>query len=95
MARVQHPQPQVGIVTDRLGGIEFTDGVAEVDLTDKPNLREAYAQHGYTVEDGTPFFDLTVPQLRELAKNEDIALPKNATKAEIVRAFLDASIDEA
>jgi hypothetical protein len=51
MARVQHPQPQVGIITDRLGDIEFTDGVAEVDLTDKPNLREAYLQHGYVIEE--------------------------------------------
>ncbi|ANP74534.1 hypothetical protein [Cryobacterium arcticum] len=50
MARVLHPQPQVGIVTDRLGGIEFTDGVAEVDLSDKPILSAALVQHGYTVE---------------------------------------------
>ncbi|TFC59412.1 MULTISPECIES: hypothetical protein [unclassified Cryobacterium] len=51
MSRITHPQPQVGIVTDRIGGIEFTDGVAEVDLTDKPNLREAYLQHGYVIEE--------------------------------------------
>lgn len=59
MARVQHPQPQVGIVTDRLGGIEFTDGVAEVDLSDKPNLRAAYLQHGYSITEPLNVVDLT------------------------------------
>lgn len=55
MSRITHPQPQVGIVTDRIGGIEFTDGFAEVDLSDKPNLREAFLQHGYVIEEGGTF----------------------------------------
>jgi hypothetical protein len=72
MSRIKHPQPQVGIVVDDLGGIEFTDGFAEVDLTDKPNLREAYLQHGYGITDplravdgaGDPMVGATVTMVR-------------------------------
>ena len=91
MARIKHPQPQLGRITDRIGGIEFVDGFAAVDLSDKPNLAAAYEMHGYTVvNEGTPFFDLTVPELRELAVIEGIDIPKNAKKADIVSAFIAA-----
>lgn len=50
MARIIHPRPQLGRAKDRIGGIEFIDGVAQVDLSDKPNLVAAYNLHGYTVE---------------------------------------------
>lgn len=50
MARIKHPRPQLGRVVDRIGGIEFIDGYADVDLSDKPNLAAAYAMHGYEVE---------------------------------------------
>lgn len=50
MARIKHPRPQIGTIVDRLGGVIFRDGYAEVDLTDKPNLAAAYEQHGYVVE---------------------------------------------
>ncbi|TFC92045.1 MULTISPECIES: hypothetical protein [Cryobacterium] len=61
MARIKHPNPQQGTFTDRIGGVVFRDGYAEVDLTEDPNLRDAYLMHGYEVEevfnvevDGTP-----------------------------------------
>ncbi|MDJ0323174.1 hypothetical protein QMG61_05275 [Cryobacterium sp. PH31-AA6] len=98
MARVKHPNPKPGTFTDRIGGVVFHDGFAEVDLTDDPNLLDAYRLHGYEVEEpaaeGTPFFDLTVAQLRDLAKIEGVDVPKGATKAQIVRAFLDAGSTE-
>lgn len=50
MARIKHPNPQLGRVRDRIAGIEFIDGYADVDLSDKPNLAAAYAMHGYGVE---------------------------------------------
>ena len=97
MARIKHPNPLQGTFTDRIGGVVFRDGYAEVDLTEDPNLRDAYLMHGYEVEvadKGTPFFDLTVPELRDLAETEGIDIPKGAKKAEIVRAFLDAATTE-
>ena len=140
MSRIKHPNPRPGTFTDRLGGVVFHDGFAEVDLTDEPHLRAAYIQHGYGISvftgvtvdletlttgggaqvdlpgelDGTPgalptavegnnaeriaegtrFFDLTVPQLREVAKAEGLDVPKNAKRAELVRAFLDAATTE-
>lgn len=96
MARIKHPHPQLGTVKDRLGGVIFRDGFAEVDLSDKPNLRDAYAQHGYTVikqVDETPFFDLTVAELLKLAKSKGIDIPKGARKADIVGAFVSAGVE--
>jgi len=49
MARIKHPNPQQGTFTDRIGGVVFRDGFAEVDLTDDENLREAYLMHGYEI----------------------------------------------
>ncbi len=94
MARIKHPHPQLGRIFDRIGGIEFVDGYADVDLSDKPNLAAAYAMHGYTVaNEGKAFFDLTVPELRELAAIEGLDIPKNAKKAEIVSAFMQAGME--
>lgn len=49
MARIKHPRPQLGRVKDAIGGVEFIDGYADVDLTDKPNLAAAYKLHGYEI----------------------------------------------
>jgi hypothetical protein len=51
VARIIHPRPQAGRVTDRIGGVEFVDGFAEVDLSDKPHLRDSFVQHGYGIEE--------------------------------------------
>lgn len=49
LSRIKHPNPRLGTFTDRLGGVVFHDGFAEVDLTDEPHLRAAYIQHGYGI----------------------------------------------
>lgn len=64
MARIKHPHPQPGRVRDRIGGIEFIDGYADVDLSDKPNLADAYAMHGYEIE----------PEVAETATISDTAV---------------------
>lgn len=64
MARIKHPHPQLGRITDRIGSIEFIDGYANVDLSDKPNLAAAYAMHGYEVE----------PEVAETAAISDAAV---------------------
>lgn len=87
MARITHPRPQVGTIVDRLGGVIFRDGFAEVDLSDKPNLAAAYAQHGYVVEEPAPIIDLTklsARELRDVADVEGIEYPAKATKAQLV-----------
>ena len=93
MIRITHPRPQLGRQSDL--GVEFVDGVATVESL-HPERELALKQHGYTVEeqpDGTPFFDLTVAELRELAKIEGIDIPKGAKKPEIVHAFLVAGME--
>ena len=51
MSRIIHPTRHVGTFTDRLGDVVFHDGVADVDLSDKPNLSAAFIQHGYEIEE--------------------------------------------
>jgi hypothetical protein len=65
VARITHPQPQIGTTTDRIGGVVFRDGFAEVDLTDDPNLRDAYLMHGYGIEETAdlPAEDFAVVEL--------------------------------
>ncbi|MDJ0337465.1 hypothetical protein [Cryobacterium sp. PH31-O1] len=53
MTRIKHPNPQDGTFTDRIGGVIFHDGYAEVDLTHDENLADAYRMHGYEVEEVT------------------------------------------
>jgi len=53
MAHVFHPARPAGKHHDTLG-ILFIDGVAEVDLTDAPNLRAALHQNGYRVTEPLP-----------------------------------------
>jgi hypothetical protein len=53
MAHVFHPTRPAGKHHDTLG-IIFIDGVAEVDLTDAPNLRGALHQNGYRVTEPLP-----------------------------------------
>lgn len=62
MARIKHPQFKPGRATDL--GIEFIDGFAEVDLTDKPILRQALLQHGYEIDETVGLDERTVPELR-------------------------------
>lgn len=68
VARIKHPNPQDGTFTDILGGVVFHDGYAEVDLSEDPNLRDAYLMHAYEVEDVPEF--APVPTAELLAREE-------------------------
>ncbi|UAJ80156.1 hypothetical protein IT072_03665 [Leifsonia sp. ZF2019] len=67
MARIKHPRPQLGRIRDRIAGVEFIDGYADIDLSDKPNLADAYAMHGYEVE----------PEVAETATISDTAVSEH------------------
>lgn len=84
MIRITHPRPQAGRV--RFLGVEFIDGVAEVDEL-HPEREQALVQHGHKIEThlvGVRLEDLSVPELRDVAEVEGIHLPKKARKAEII-----------
>lgn len=63
MSRIKHPNPRPGTFTDRLGGVVFHDGFAEVDLTHDENLADAYKMHGYEVEE-TPIKEFAEPEAK-------------------------------
>lgn len=88
---IKHPRPALG--RQKAFGVEFVDGVATVHSL-HPERERALLQHGFTIEyEGTPFFDLTVSELRELAKIEGIEIPKGAKKADIVHTFIVAGME--
>ena len=84
MSRIIHPTRHVGTFTDRLGDVVFHDGVADVDLSDKPNLRDAYRLHGYKVQ-VPPIITPTQPE-REFPGTD-------STKAELLAYAADHDID--
>jgi hypothetical protein len=91
--RITHPRPQAGRQTAL--GLTFTDGVATAD-TIHPERALALTQHGYTITepvDDSPFMDLSVKELRELAAIEGLDVPKRATKPELVAAFIAAGME--
>lgn len=88
MIRITHPRPQLG--RQSALGIDFTDGVAEVEEL-HPERAQALIQHGHDVElVGTKLESLSVADLRDIAAVEGIDLPAKAKKAEII-ALIDAS----
>lgn len=93
MPRIIHPRPLPGRQT--AFQVEFRDGVAQVaDL--HPERALALTQHGFAIEtpdDEAAFLDLTVKELRELAKIEGLELPRGANKAEIVATFVRAGME--
>lgn len=87
--RIFHPRPQPG--RQKFIGVEFRDGVAEVDEL-HPERRTALIMHGYTIEEDSvaetvPLPELTVAELREIARFEGVELPTRAKKADIVAAL--------
>lgn len=92
MFHVHTPQPSTGTTT--FLDVEFHDGVAH--LEDLHPVRElALIQHGYCVVReivGETLESQTVPQLRELAEQEGIALSPKAKKAEIIEALNAAPV---
>jgi hypothetical protein len=50
MTRITHPIHREGVVKSHFG-VVFTDGVADVDLTGRPNQEAFYRNRGYGIED--------------------------------------------
>jgi len=89
MFHIHTPEPVLG--QSRFLDVDFHDGVAHVEEL-HPIREQALIQHGYTVVQelvGTKLEDLTVPDLRQLAKNEGLDLPAKTKKPELIAA-LDA-----
>lgn len=90
MIRITHPRPQAG--RQRFLGIEFVDGTAQVTGL-HPVREQALLQHGATIElEGVPLEDLSARELRELAVNEGIEVPKKASKAQIIALISAAPV---
>jgi hypothetical protein len=92
MFHIHAPEPSVGRTS--FLDIEFVDGVAHVDDL-HPERAKALTLHGYTVIEeivGTLLKDMTVPELRELAKDEGIEIPAKAKKADIIAAIEAAPV---
>ena len=87
MARITHPQPELGTTRPQVGGVVFRDGIADVDLIDKPILREFYVQHGYGIDETEDLEALTVTELREEAEGRGAQVKPRARKGEIVEAI--------
>jgi hypothetical protein len=84
MARITHPNPQLGRTRPGVGGVVFRDGVAEVDLTDKPILHDFYVKHGYGID-----YDID-----ELAANVNVNIPLSAlTIKELLKVASDNAVD--
>lgn len=89
MFHIHTPEPVLG--QSRSLDVDFHDGVAHVEEL-HPIREQALIQHGYTVVQelvGTKLEDLTVPELRQLAKDEGLDLPAKTKKPELIAA-LDA-----
>lgn len=87
MFHIHTPEPVLG--QSRFLDVDFHDGVAHVEEL-HPIREQALIQHGYTVVQelvGTKLEDLTVPELRRIAVEEGLDLPKKAKKPELVAAL--------
>jgi hypothetical protein len=87
MFHIHTPEPVLG--QSRFLDVDFHDGVAHVEEL-HPTREQALIQHGYTVVRelvGTKLEDLTVPDLRRIAVEEGLDLPKKAKKPELVAAL--------
>ena len=97
LSRIKHPTRHIGTFTDRLGGVIFHDGYAEVDLTHDENLADAYKMHGYEIEESVesvsepPALDYldnwTKAKLIAYAGEQGFDLGSAQTKAEILEAI--------
>jgi len=92
VARITHPHPTLGTTLPQVGGVVFRDGIAEVDLTDKPNLRSFYEQHGYGIEEDVDLATLTVRELRDIADVEGVDVPAKAKKSELLELLAKRTV---
>lgn len=92
MARITHPHPTPGAITDRVGEVVFIDGVADVDLAGKPRLEKFYRDRGYgiTASNGPSKADL-----QATATELGIAWKPSATKATLEAAIAEHATDSA
>jgi len=87
MLHITHPHPQLG--RQVAFGVEFTDGVAEVESL-HPEREAALIQHGFQIAEvieGVRLEDMTKAELLDVAEVEGIDLPAKATKADIIAAI--------
>lgn len=92
MFHIHTPEPITG--RSSFLDVDFVDGVAHVAVL-HPERAKALTLHGYTVIEevvGTLLTDMTVPELRDLAKEEGIDVPQKAKKADIIAAIETAPV---
>lgn len=92
MIRITHPRPELG--RQVFLGVEFRDGVAEVESL-HPERELALTQHSCVVAEvveGIPLESLTVPELRDICAVEGIEIRARATKPEIIAAINTAPV---
>lgn len=92
MFHIHTPEPVTG--RSSFLDVDFVDGVAHVEEL-HPERAKALTLHGYTVIEeivGTLLKDMTVPELRDLAKEEGIDVPPKAKKADIIGAIEAAPV---
>ena len=83
MIRITHPHPKPG--RQRAFGVEFIDGVAEVDAIHVERDR-AFRQHGFTITGGDiiDLSSLTRRELVDIATVEGVEFPKRATRQQLI-----------
>ncbi len=101
MARITHPRPQLGRSRPGVAGVVFVDGVAEVDLSDKPVLHEFYLRQGYGVEHdvdelggnvNVPLSTLTIAELRKVAADNDFEIPSALKLKADIAAYVETML---
>lgn len=81
MPRITHPRPQLGRQRDL--GIEFIDGIAEVDEL-HPERALALVQHGFTIDETPELEERTVAELRAELSDLGYEVKKSWRKPELV-----------
>lgn len=89
MARITHHTPTEGVIRAHFD-VTFVDGVADVDLADKPNLEKYYRDHGYTIEDGGQ----SKGDLQKIADGLGIEYTQRTTRAELADLIADRAVPE-
>lgn len=81
MARITHPRPVAGRTT--AFGIEFVDGVAQVDVL-HPERRAALLLHRYVIDERPDLEEQTVEQLRAELEGYGYDVKKSWRKPELI-----------
>jgi len=101
MARITHPRPTLGRTRPGVGGVVFQDGVAEVDLTDKPILHDFYLRHGYKIDYdidelaadvNVPLSSLTIKELHKVAADNRVEVSKSIKLKDELVEFVESAL---